>query len=126
MTGTIDCPRGLLRRAGALLCLAAVAACQPTASSSVSPGAIPPGAPGGTAEMQAQVELALRLGIGRGVAKDLPASAALLEGAAKAGDVGAQITLADYYLTGAGVERNPQMAVEWLQKAARSSAPAQA
>ncbi|MGC4074687.1 MAG: hypothetical protein QM760_19730 [Nibricoccus sp.] len=55
---------------------------------------------------------------GRGVAADPAAGVALLEIAAKAGDVDAMVTLGRSRLLGKGMEANAEQAVAWLEKAA--------
>jgi transglutaminase-like putative cysteine protease len=85
-----------------------------------------PGETPSSPETRAALELANRLGSGRGLHADQTAAAAIYERLAEEGDPLAQRLLAEAYFSGAGVERRPDLAAQWLEKAAaQNSAPAE-
>lgn len=67
---------------------------------------------------QAQYNLALLYGQGRGTERDAAKAAQLLESAANMGIVQAQYNLALAYLQGNGVPKDEDKAISWFQKAA--------
>lgn len=71
-----------------------------------------------SASAAAQLELATRLVAGRGVEKNMPAGAALIEHLAQSGNPVAQFLIGEYYFSGTGVEKKPELTASWLQKAA--------
>ena len=69
-------------------------------------------------ETLAELELGARLVSGRSVPTNPAAGAAVIQRAAEIGDASAQAIIGQYYFFGIGVERKPELAASWLQKAA--------
>ena len=60
---------------------------------------------------------------GRGVMQNFQTAAKLYRQAAEQGDVRAQNRLGQYYHSGLGVDRDPEQALIWLEKAAQQQRP---